>query len=336
MRRRAVLRSIPALLLLPFLVTAGPGPEALLGETPGLLLAMEAKDGRELLRIDRREHRGPVPAGSLVKPFTFLAWSRGHERRDPWSARLLEGLAHRGDVGEATLTPGVQPAENVVAAALIASDGEDADNVIAAALAAAPDQSDAIKAAAVRVLPQTSQGVQAVAASPMRSTTAKSSGGGASVTADDVEGLQATLDDIEAQLVAAGVEVEEAEAQVASLTASLSESQADLATATTALEQVQADIEAAQAAQEALVVAAAEQAAALAAAAEKIHQTNMEIIRLKYPRSLHQLQSESATGSKPCFGVAFSCSRTVLLGWFTGTCLQIFICTFMVKCHICS
>ncbi len=57
---------------------ARPDPEDLLGGRSGLLLAIRPATGELLLRVDRRERPGPVPFGSLVKPFTLLAWSRDH------------------------------------------------------------------------------------------------------------------------------------------------------------------------------------------------------------------------------------------------------------------
>lgn len=54
----------------------------LLGARHGMALAMELDGGRLLLRLDRREHAGPAPMGSLVKPFTLLAWWEGHSQAD--------------------------------------------------------------------------------------------------------------------------------------------------------------------------------------------------------------------------------------------------------------
>lgn len=143
-------------------------------------------------------------------------------------------------------------AGQVVAAALIATDGENADNIIAAAVDAAPSERQAIIDASVRALPSTTAGIQAVAASPLRATVVRGTGGGASVTAEEANALQATLDQIAADLAAAGFAADEVATAVSDITVALEESEADVETATDALVQLQADLEAAQAAQEAI------------------------------------------------------------------------------------
>lgn len=70
----------------------GPGlGDRLLGGRAGLLLAMEPATGRLLLRTDRRGFRGPLPIGSLVKPFTLVAWSRRHPVADAPVAHCSPG-----------------------------------------------------------------------------------------------------------------------------------------------------------------------------------------------------------------------------------------------------
>lgn len=93
-----------ALLLL--LLERAPARSASLGERllagrPGLLLAMDPRDGRTLLVADRRGHRGDLPIGSLVKPFTLLAWCRG---RDP--ARAPDRVCPPGGPPECWFPPG--------------------------------------------------------------------------------------------------------------------------------------------------------------------------------------------------------------------------------------
>jgi len=179
---------------------------------------------------------------------------------------MIVAPAQYAEIVKAAIDAGV-PASTVVASALIATDGENADNVIAAAVNAAPDQREAIIAASVRALPQTGSGLAAIAGSPLRATTAKASGGGASVTASDVAGIQATLAQISADLAAVGFTAAETSQAVADITAALTDSQTDVATATQALVDVQADIAAAQDAQALLAADEAAEAAAVAAAA---------------------------------------------------------------------
>jgi mannitol-specific phosphotransferase system IIBC component len=80
-------------------------------------------------------------------------------------------------------------ASGVVAAALVATDGENSDNIVAAAIRAAPGQASAINAASERVLAQVEPSpaeptVQATSGELAETTVAQGSGGGAVATAD--------------------------------------------------------------------------------------------------------------------------------------------------------
>jgi mannitol-specific phosphotransferase system IIBC component len=78
-------------------------------------------------------------------------------------------------------------ASGVVAAALVATDGENSDNIVAAAIRAAPGQESAINAASERVLAQVEPSpapVQPTSGELAETTVAQGSGGGAVATAD--------------------------------------------------------------------------------------------------------------------------------------------------------
>jgi len=132
-------------------------------------------------------------------------------KAEPGQSNAIVATDQYQAIIESAIAAGAKP-ENFVAAALVATDGENADMIIAAAVKAAPNSQDAIVQASVRVLPQTASGVQAIAASPMRATIARSSGDGAAATAQDIENFEEALADIEAALVASGAEVAAAEA----------------------------------------------------------------------------------------------------------------------------
>ena len=175
----------------------------------------------EMIKADRSMTNSIVATGLLVAPNDYSAIIR------------------------AAINAGAAP-EDVVAAALIATDGENAEAIIASAKAAAPaSKAQAIANAAARALAQ--PGLQpGGTVSPIAATTGQASGGGSSVTANDVAGLNASLASIRASLAAVGFSDVEVTAAISNLTSALTTSQQAVNAARAELASLASDLVAAQ------------------------------------------------------------------------------------------